>query len=344
MLANDGETEISALVDFIEAARPVEPQQWGGWLVRPVSGGRNNLLFRVTQGAGKPGQRDLAVKLTRRDARDRAGREYHGLALLAAHAPGLAPQPCLLERDRWPQPVVVQTWMDGSPVAQLHGPPDWLHLAEYYAAVHRLRPETVDPALAAQVRPSALTFFTAREGVDYVLAELDRLPAEGRPPGLDALATRLAETPFPQWPAPARVFGRCDPNIANFLWVKTDHAMASVDWENSGWLDPAFELGDLMTHPCYRVAASGEWQHYLSCCAALHPDDPHLVTRIRAFRAILLVRWAGIFARYWYERDYPQVGQNRLVALPEDWLQSLPGEYAYYQAAAEQTLKAFPDT
>lgn len=329
----DDESELVSLIDFIMAAHPVEPIQWRGWEVSPVSGGRNNLLYRAVCDG-----RDLAVKVTRRDARDRAGREYHGLALMAAHAPDLAPVPYLLERDRWTQPVVAQGWLDGAAVEQIDDPDGWSRLAGYYAALHRITPGMVEPALCAPLRPAVLNFCTAREGVEYVLAELGRLPEEARPPGLDELAALLVQASFPAWPTSPRVFGRCDPNLANFLQIGFDRSWVSVDWENSGWLDPAFELGDLMTHPCYRSAAPADWQQYLACCASLHPQDRHLITRMLSYRAILLVRWAGVFARFWHERDHPQPGHHRLVEWPDGWWQSLPFEFERYRQMAEQAL------
>jgi len=68
--SRDGEAELVSLIDFIMAARPAEPVEWQGWEIGPVPGGRNNLLYRALREG-----RDLAVKITRRDARDRAGRE-----------------------------------------------------------------------------------------------------------------------------------------------------------------------------------------------------------------------------------------------------------------------------
>lgn len=331
--SRDGEAELVSLIDFIMAARPAEPVEWQGWEIGPVPGGRNNLLYRALREG-----RDLAVKITRRDARDRAGREYHGLALMAAHAPGLAPIPYLFDRDRWTQPVVVQAWLDGAAVEKIDDPDGWSHLAGHYAALHRITPDRVEPALRAPLRPAVLNFCTAREGVEYVLDDLDRLPEEARPPGLGELAVLLAQVSFPEWPTSPRVFGRCDPNLANFLQVGPARPWASVDWENSGWLDPAFELGDLMTHPCYRSAAPADWQQYLACCASLYPYDRHLITRMLSYRAILLVRWAVVFARFWYQRDHSRAGHDRLVEWPDAWWQSLPFEFERYRQMAEQAL------
>src|SRR3954469_9309531 len=89
---------------------------WREWRITRVAGAGNNLLFRATSST-----HDLAIKFTIRDARDRAGREY--TSLLAPQRGGLpiAPAPLWLDRDRYAQPVVVQTWLEGTVLA---APPD----------------------------------------------------------------------------------------------------------------------------------------------------------------------------------------------------------------------------
>ncbi len=52
-----------------------------------------------------------------------------------------------------------------------------------------------------------------------------------------------------------------DPNILNF--VRLPHGWASVDWENSGWGDPAFELADLMAHPADTSVSPEAWTEIL---------------------------------------------------------------------------------
>jgi hypothetical protein len=37
-------------------------------------------------------------------------------------------------------------------------------------------------------------------------------------------------------------------------------AWASVDWENSGWGDAAFEIADMMTHPAYVTVPAALWE------------------------------------------------------------------------------------
>src|SRR5512139_1869716 len=102
------EAELRPLLDHLARSRPREEGLWPDWRITPIGGGRNNLLYRATGAAG-----DLAVKFTLRDARDRAGREYGALLALQAAGLDLAPVPVLLDRKRYPLPVVVQTWLPG---------------------------------------------------------------------------------------------------------------------------------------------------------------------------------------------------------------------------------------
>jgi hypothetical protein len=103
-------------VPDLDAEAPQSPCRHAGWRIAPVAGGANNLLYRATSAAA-----EYAVKFTVRDERDRAGREYAALSLLEQAGLQIAPRAIALERERYRQPVVVQSWLDG---AVLTGPPD----------------------------------------------------------------------------------------------------------------------------------------------------------------------------------------------------------------------------
>ena len=96
---------LSELLDWLAVAGP-SVGEWRGWRYLPVTGGANNRIVRVTSAS-----QDLAIKWTIRDARDRAGREYHALAALRDAGLTIAPEPILLDRDHYPQPVMVATWL-----------------------------------------------------------------------------------------------------------------------------------------------------------------------------------------------------------------------------------------
>ena len=55
------------LLQYLEAVVPASAHVWAEWTITPITGGANNLLYRVTNG-----QDDYAVKFTVRDERNRA--------------------------------------------------------------------------------------------------------------------------------------------------------------------------------------------------------------------------------------------------------------------------------
>src|SRR5688572_11421588 len=123
------------LIDLL-AANTTPPERWEGWEITPIGGGANNRLVRVTTETD-----DFAVKFAIRDARDRAGREYHALRVMRSVGCDLAPAPVLLERRRWDQPVVVSTWLHGDVSS---APPtseaEWHVMISHFATVHQIKP------------------------------------------------------------------------------------------------------------------------------------------------------------------------------------------------------------
>jgi hypothetical protein len=179
---------------------------WQDWHIAPVTGGQNNLLCRATYPLG-----DLSIKFTVRDERDRAGREYG--ALLALHRAGLsiAPRPILLDRTSYPQPVVVQTWLEGrvSPT-----PPameaEWESLVRHLAAIH-----TITPGRTGVRLPEAVTNAnSAEEGRQIVRQQVACLPLPAQPASLRRLVNRLEASQFPDWPDPPVALCRVDTPIS----------------------------------------------------------------------------------------------------------------------------------
>jgi aminoglycoside phosphotransferase (APT) family kinase protein len=186
------------------------------------------------------------VKFAIRDQRDRAGREYKALLALHQAQLPLAPKPVLLDQERYVQPVIVQTWLEGEVMTT---PPasevDWQSLVAHYVAIHTLKQDSGLVELPLAVL-SAKSVKTAREIVEQQVAHL---PKETQPASLQRLLRQFGRTQFPDWPEPPLVLCRVDPNPLNF--IRRPGLWGSVDWENSGWGDPAFEIADLMTHPAY---------------------------------------------------------------------------------------------
>lgn len=311
------------LLTYLTQEQPAAAQTWRGWRIAPVGGGANNLLYRAARADA-----DLAVKLTIRDARDRAGREYAALTALRQAGLDLAPEPLWLERERYRQPVVVQGWLDG---AVLTAPPrtqaDWEALLRHYCAIH-----TLTPARGAALPEATINADSPAACRALVRLQAELLPPAARPPELEALLARFAVWPLPDWSVPPRALCRVDSNWRNFL--RRPAAWASVDWENSGWGDPAFEIADLITHPAYRDTPRRRWD-WLAEAYARRAADRGGRLRIQTYVAVMRVWWAVRCARSLYE--VPRGLDPRLAARPPDWEQQTRWQY---RRAVELALAA----
>ncbi len=77
---------LDTLLAYLAGAPPGFVGTRDGWQITTIGGGANNLLYRVRGDEG-----DLAMKFVMRDARDRAGREYHALRAPGRGSGGRAP-------------------------------------------------------------------------------------------------------------------------------------------------------------------------------------------------------------------------------------------------------------
>ena len=111
---------------------------------------------------------------------------------------------------------------------------------------------------------------------------------------------------------------RVDPNLLNF--IRRPDGWVSVDWENSGWGDPAFEIADLLAHPtCLDVTQERRlWamQRYAS-----QRGEPELLERMAVYYALMLAWWAARFARLYDDiaagGPQPGLAQRALLTLDQ---------------------------
>jgi aminoglycoside phosphotransferase (APT) family kinase protein len=244
---------LAPLLDYFAVTLPETTTSWERWQIAPIRGGANNLLYHVCRDDEHGDYGDpLAVKFCIRDARDRAGREYAALLALQQAGLAIAPRPVLLEQTAYPHPLIVQTWLDGQ-VAD--DPPiedaEWECLLRHLAAVHRFIPQ----ATAIPLRQAVLAMGNTDSGKRRILEQVERIPAEVQPDTLRGLVAQMVRTTFPEWPAPQPALCRCDITPSNFIRGPDD--WKSVDWEYSGWGDPALDIAGLMAHPaCAKVPVS----------------------------------------------------------------------------------------
>jgi thiamine kinase-like enzyme len=300
----------------------VAPTTFEEWQITPILGGMNSLLYRA---AGPNGV--YAVKFAPRDERDRAGREYAALLALQRAGMALAPEPVLCDREQYRHPVIVQRWLAGDVLTTAPTTDaEWDAMLRHYAAIHQLTPERTDVVLNEAVLNAA----SVAAGHRLIEAQLARVPEEYRPPELAALLQRLDSFAIRDWPPPPRAICRVDANYRNFL--RRPGAWASVDWENSGWGDPAFEIADLISHAAYRDIPAARWQWVITRYTEL-TGDAGAPERIAYYTRVMLVWWVARLARYLYE--IPRGLDPRLAPRALDWEESMRRTLAGYIAEAD---------
>ncbi|MCL5998999.1 MAG: aminoglycoside phosphotransferase family protein [Chloroflexi bacterium] len=322
------ETGYPALADYLAVAEP-RLSMWQGWHIQRIPYGHNGIVYRATCV-----NHDVAVKFTKRDARHRAGREYQALQTLERFGLHVAPAPLWLETERYPQPVVVQTWLDGDVCtgapASLAG---WEALMRHYAIVHAGIPEKAEP----QLPPAVVSLFNAQDGIDRIRRQVRCIPERAVPVELKVLMALVECAQFPVWTRPTAALCRCDPNITNF--IRQPFGWASVDWENSGWGDPAFEIGDLMAHPAYQSVPLEQWDGVVKRYCDMRADTA-AGERIWVYYTLTLGWWAALYATIQYKLANGIV-ETRLVDRPAGWAEQVPANYARYLAAATRATKLF---
>lgn len=309
--------DLFPLIGFLAQIEPQTEIEWNGWRVARVTSGWNNLIYRATNS-----EFDYAVKFTRRDNRDRAGREFKALTALRDIGLNIAPAPVLLEQNRYRLPVVVQSWLEGRVRVE---PPanddEWLCLLQHYATLNRVTPQMVRQDLTTAV----VTMRTADEGKERVRQQCALLPDEALSVEVKELIARLEVTRFEDWQPPPIALCRVDPNITNFIC--RENAWASVDWENAGWGDAAFEIADLIVHPAYMDVPADRWAWVIEQYCRLM-KVPEMAQRIHVYYQIMLVWWVVRFARYLY--DLPRGNDRRLVDQPHARQAAFQTKYAHY--------------
>lgn len=314
----DQQTHLLSLVDYLNKTQPNHLHLWRAWTIEPILGGLNNLVYYASHPCG-----DFAVKFTRRDERQRASREYHTLLALQQAGLHLAPVPYALTSGRYQNLAVVQSWLAG-PVSAT--PPtaetEWRCLLAHVLAAQSLTPLNtavpLPPATLGATHP--YDFYT---GLKQKAATL--------PPGahlapVQALLACLDKRPYPHGPAPRLALLHCDPNLLNF--VRRPGGWLAVDWENSGWGDPALEIADLMAHAAFMGVPLATWEWFTNVYAD-HHGDATVVTRIWAYYPLVLTMWVVLFTRGMYDLAYG-VPHDRLAPRPSDWAETLPVKYNHY--------------
>ena len=280
--------------------------------VHRVSGGTNNALYRVEADGGR-----YACKLCVADERRRAAREYAALRLLHAAGLDIAPRPVWLDKGCTvvPYPAVVYCWLPGVPLGPSLTAQQLAALLDTFHQFHALQPgdfESVDLATAwfhwFDINPylDELHSFLAQYGPWLATVAPDGRDLRGR---LARLVDRCAETVMAATVNPGResvplCLCRVDPNLANVVWGE-DGRLRWVDWEYSGWGDPAMELAELRWHAA--LSELGEAQHaWLRDNYRRPAGDAGFEARLAVWDRILATRWPFMILRWlWSEHNGP---------------------------------------
>jgi aminoglycoside phosphotransferase (APT) family kinase protein len=298
-----------------------QPATIGSWQIMPMTGGTNNLLYRAIGPEG-----DVVIKWCIRDARQRAVREHAALSLLHDAQPGCAPAPIMVDTTRYHQPVVVQSYVPGAVYATpLETDKAWQPLIDCLVRIHR-----VQYRLDTPIQPAVINAHSVATARQLIQAQLDAIPLDAWPATLVALVRTLDATAIEELPAMPLVLCHVDSNYRNF--VCTSDGVVAVDWENSGWGDPAFEIAELVAHPAYMSVSQSRWQWVIDAYSCTHDDPLAMRQRIATHLRIYRVWWVARFARYLYE--VPRGRDQRLVARNSDWLHDMHAKYDRYLADA----------
>ena len=246
--------------------------------LQPLTGGMNNQLYRLRHDGG-----DLCLKLHRVDHRHRADREWLTLTVLAGRGHPRAPHP-VWRSDRDDHPAIVMTLAAGTPLGgACLQPPQLDAVVAALSDLYSITPaDVIDPV------PEAATPATAMLQRLHDTWTALTATADPRQRQLVDLWQRWSSSPDPEvvhTPAPQQVLGRGDPSLANVLW--DDTGLTLLDFEYSGWTDPAYELADLIEHPQSRGTPDHAWSVFVDRFEL----DSDARVRHRAARRMLALFW-----------------------------------------------------
>ena len=299
------ETHIRSCLQLVAAARAAGADDWekDGAKVCRVPGGFNNALYRV-DAEGQP----YAVKLCVADGRRRAAREYGVPQLLHSAGLDIAPQPLWLDESCTilPFPTVVYRWLPGDSINGFLTEQQLVGLLQTYQCMHALRESDHAHVDLPDAWFHWFDFEPYLDELDDFLVEYGPWLAISVPQGQD-LRDRLARlldrfvavvagtAANPGREDVPRSICRVDPNLANGVW-SADGRLRWVDWEYSGWGDPALDLAELRWHAAY--AGLSEAQHtWLRDNYRRRDDDPGFEERLAVWDHLLLTRWPFLVLR-----------------------------------------------
>jgi hypothetical protein len=276
-----------------------------GW--SPIAGGTQNRLFKLDVLDGGA----LVAKFYHQDRWNRLHREYSALDLLGRHAVAGVPR-AYLRSD--PFGYGVYSFAPGQPKSAAEFEPrDLAAVANFAANVQELAPSTTAEDLSPAVEASLsiaqqLRVIDARLGGFETFASSPEAYAEVRSLHRDLdLRTAITElsqkatsgmSEAEQRAALARPAWRI--NTADFgpqnMLLTSDGQLTVVDFEASGWDDPARLVMGFVAHATSEELTSGQVELFLATYAAARGLPAGEIARFERVGALYDLEWIAIYA------------------------------------------------
>jgi len=290
--------------------------------VRRIHGGANNALYRIEVDG-----HSYACKLCVNDVRSRARREYDALRILQNAGLDVAPVPVSLDEScvAVSFPAVIYRWVNGHALRPPLSAGHLKALLDSVQVTHSLRPNGCPVEIKdawfhwfdVERYLSELVFFLKEYGSWLAAVDPDGLALRRR---LVALvdhcvhATKMLDVD-PSREAVPICLCHVDPNLANAV-VGPDRRLRWVDWEYSGWGDPALDLAELRWHASLEALTASE-QRWLRDQYRRPADDAAFDQRLHMWDLVLSTRWPFLILRV-YRSQFHGPDRVRLSQPDED--------------------------
>lgn len=280
------------LLEVVEQATTQQVDQISHrhWNLRRIYGGMNGITYCADNSLVVGDS--LAVKIRKRDERNRALREFSALRALQHLSNPVAPDPISIHTnvEYLPGDVVISSWVEGYVLSDLSDASrtTWERILNTLSSIHSIRPVDA-PNLVDAVWPVR----SASDVIVEIEKRFMRLPegqlGEITKAGIGELFTEFKARRVKST-QPVQQVGLilCDTNPSNM--IERDGRILIVDWENSGWADTAFDIADLLVRPeCADL--SPDMHNWILGRYSELMESPDISERILMYEHLMLIFW-----------------------------------------------------
>ena len=288
----------------VGTAYAVGANDWaeGNAKVRRIHGGGNNALYRIEV----DGQ-CYACKLCVADVRSRAQREFYALHTLRKAGMDVAPEPVGLDAScvAVPFPAVIYRWLKGNALRPPLSAGHLRALLDSVQVIHSLRPNECPVEIRdawfhwfdAEPYFSELALFLEEYGSWLAVTDADGPTLRRRLAALVKHCVHTAKTIDVDLSRESVPICLChvDPNLKNTV-IGHDGRLRWVDWEYSGWGDPALDLAEFRWHASLEALTASQ-QNWLRDHYRRPSNDVEFDQRLHMWDLILSARWPFLILR-----------------------------------------------